>query len=531
MARHGLFLVPAFLALTFCSCATSGADSGSDPDGGSGATAGSGGSGGSNSGGSGSASGSGASSGAGGVGSDVCFLHDCASDAECVSCPNGKTKCDVASKRCMTCLATDPPGACGPGKECSQYGTCIPVGMSCPLDGSGEPTITCSTDNDCYACDPMHQVCDTATQKCVTCSATNKYACQPVELCKNGACSLKCPAQCGSDADCTECGSLVHPGNACNPNTKHCGECSDTHPCTGNTVCGPQGMCIKVCGAMGKAKGSCGSDADCAGCDGDATACHVPVNGGAGKCGIAASGCSDIGSFTALPEPWSSVTNSCSSDDDCKGVGIDLNIGKVLRDLTGLDQIGDATMQYGMNVCAAVTVGVLGKSYSCGMCVPCKEDSDCEPIKFDPLLAQAFGPMGSVIAKAMIKEVWGDAPHELQMYCEPVLGEFGVCAPCFDFMHTCAVSSTEGSGCTSDWDCAAGERCDTATGQCAAYLTSCFGGTDCTGGQVCAWNGDGYCCRAPGDSVKSCFSDAECSPQICAYNGAGYYCTAPVACQ
>jgi len=535
MMNHTLLrLPPIVLALVSTGCATGGGgDDGYSGHAGNaaidGSAGGSGGDGGSGNGGSGGAGLGGSGSGTGGDPGSVCFLHDCTSDAECAGCPNNKLKCETNTKRCVVCLPSDPPGVCGAGKICSQYGTCIPDSMVCPVDANGVPTVNCTIDDDCFACDPDHQVCDTATHRCVTCSDTNKYACEPTELCKNGVCVDKCPSPCTTDADCAQCGTLANPGNACNQNTHHCGECSDTVPCKDNKVCGPQGMCIEVCGALNQPKGTCSSDAECSGCEGDVVACHVPINGGVGKCGLPAEGCSDIpGNFAVLPEPWSSVTNLCSNDSDCNGVGLDLNVGKLLRDITGLDQINDATLQYGMNVCASVTVGILGQSISCGVCVPCREDADCEPIKVDPLLEQAFGPAGSIAAKALIKAVWGDAPHELQMYCEPVLGEFGVCAPCVDFLHECAVSNTEGAQCNSDWDCAAGERCD--KGQCTAYLTNCFGGSDCDGGQICAWNGDGYCCRPPFTGTKTCFSDAECVPQVCAYNGQGFFCTDPVAC-
>lgn len=528
MTWRALLLIPLAVAAASLGCATGGGDDGFA--GHSGNTSIDGSAGGSGDGGSGSVGdgGSGGTSDDGWV-DDICFMHDCSSDADCVGCPSGKTKCDVSSKRCVACLASDPPGACPSGTVCSSFGNCIPQGQTCDVDANGVPTITCASDADCAACDPKYQACDATLGKCVTCTDTNKYACDPTDSCKANQCSPKCPSTCTSDADCSDCGTLVNPGNACNRNTHHCGECSDTVPCKNDTVCGPQGMCIKVCGAANQPKGTCASDADCSGCDGDATSCQLPINGGVGKCGIAASGCSDIGSFTALPEPWSSVTNTCSSDDDCSSVGTNLNVGKLLRDLTGLDQINDATLQYGMNVCASVTVGVMGENYSCGICVPCREDADCEPIKFDPLIDQAFGPMGSIAAKALIKMVWGDAPHELQMYCEPVLGDFGVCAPCLDFLHECAVASTEGSGCNSDWECAAGERCQ--EGKCVAYAGSCnTSAGECKTGEVCAWNGDGYCCRPPGTGTETCYSDAECTPDVCAYNGQGFFCMPPVQC-
>ncbi|HNS99792.1 MAG TPA: hypothetical protein PLJ27_04295 [Polyangiaceae bacterium] len=483
-------------------------------------------------------SGSGGSSAKGGSGGEdwldeICFMHDCESDDECVGCPNGRVVCDESSKRCVKCVPGEPPDACDDGEVCSQYGTCIPEGMTCPTDATGEPTVTCTTDNDCFACDTMHQVCDTASGKCVACSDTNLFACDSQASCKQGKCMDKCPYPCTMDEDCASCGTMVNTGHACNETSRHCSECSASHPCPAGsgTVCGPQGMCIKVCGALDKPKGTCQSDDDCKGCEGDLIACHKPINGGDGRCGVPASGCSDIpGNFAVLPEPWSQVTNLCSKDGDCSGVSLDLNVGKILRDLTGLDQIKDAVLPYGMNVCAAASVSVMGKDYACGVCVPCRKDDDCKPIKFDPLIEQAFGPVGSLVAKVLIKMAFGDAPHELNMYCEPVLGEYGVCAPCIDFLHECGNTNTVGSGCHSDWECAAGERCK--DGRCQVYKRKdCFGADDCPNGQVCSWNGEGYCCRDIFQGTKTCFSDAECVPQVCAWNGTAFYCTDPVACE
>ena len=56
----------------------------------------------------------------------------------------------------------------------------------------------------------------------------------------------------------------------------------------------------------------------------------------------AASGCSDLGpGALALGDPWDQFTNACSNDGDCAGVGVSYDIGKALRDLTGLDAIQD----------------------------------------------------------------------------------------------------------------------------------------------------------------------------------------------
>lgn len=57
----------------------------------------------------------------------------------------------------------------------------------------------------------------------------------------------------------------------------------------------------------------------------------------------------------------------------------------------------------------------------------------------------------------------------------------------------------------------------------------CFGQSDETcGSDVCAWNGQGYCCRSVSFTGTQCFSDGECSKgQVCAWNKKEFVCTSP----
>jgi Cys-rich repeat protein len=66
-------------------------------------------------------------------------------------------------------------------------------------------------------------------------------------------------------------------------------------------------------------------------------------------------------------------------------------------------------------------------------------------------------------------------------------------------------------GCTSDADCAAGEVCNTATGQCEAAPTGCTSDEDCEEGEVCNTE-TGECEAAP----AGCTSDEDCAEgEIC----------------
>jgi len=522
-------VVACVVALAGCSANKGSSGSGT---GGSGASGGSGGSAGVDGGlggAGGSSGGAAGSAGAPNVPGPVCFLTNCTSDAECHDCSFGRHTCDTVSNRCVACNSGTGQG-CPSGKTCTKYGTCAGAGATCPTDAQGNPTVTCSADADCAACDPAHEVCDTASKKCVQCSTGNASACKGNEYCAtDGSCKIKCPSTCSADADCAQCGTSAAPAHACADKTHTCGQCSMTTKCPAGEACTPQGVCQKTCGLADQPAGTCDTDADCQYCGAQATACIKPVNGGYGRCGVPATGCSDLGTnVTALPDPWSSITNTCSNDSDCSGVGLNLNIGKLLRDASGLSSsiIHDATFQYPMNACASISVGLGGKNYSCGLCVPCKTDSDCTAIQVDPLAKQMFSGLGSIAAKWALDKLYGDKPHVLNMYCQSVAGNYGVCAPCSDPTSVCGDPNTVGTGCTNVWECAAGETC--LNGKCQPAATDCYGGTKtCSGGTICTWNGGPYhCCRTPGTGTKSCATDADCtSPQICSQDASlKWYC-------
>jgi hypothetical protein len=420
--------------------------------------------------------------GAGGMGggaeTGICLLHNCAKDAECSTCSEGRHTCDLASKRCVACDAKKP---CPAGQECSSAGTCVQKGQTCPTDGAGNPTIKCKTSADCAACDPMHQVCDAATSACVACTAQDSSACQSTDLCANDKCLPKCPKSCDHDDQCAFCGTQDAPAHACNAHK--CSECSPTYACKAGFECDPHGVCIAICGIDGLAKGTCDTDADCVGCSGDAKKCHVPVNGGHGYCGPEAAGCSDLGKgVVVLPDPWSQYTNLCSHDTDCAGVAIDLNVGKMLRDATGYDSIKDANVSYGMNVCADVQIS---DKLSCGVCVPCKVDSDCGTVDVDKFALDAFGPIGSLAAALLLDQVFGPNDHSIHMFCQSVAAGYGVCAPCPGLVNDCSVGNGGGSGTCDHDESTQGTPLDPACNACAAKLCPV----------------DSYCCSTSWDAT------------------------------
>jgi hypothetical protein len=336
----------------------------------------------------------------------------------------------------------------------------------------------------------MHQVCDAG--RCVACTPTNTASCQATDLCVDNRCAPRCPQDCNTDNDCSQCGAAGNEAHACNAHK--CAECSPTYACPAGMECTAAGTCQTVCGTDGD--GRCFSDADCGGCK-EANTCHIPINGGAGTCGPTAAGCSDLGGVV-MPAPFDQVTNLCSDDGDCAGVGITFNVGEMLRDLTGIDDIGDANIPYGMNVCADVQIA---GDVSCGVCVPCRVDADCQDIDVDAVALEAFGPIGSIAAAILLDQVFGPNEHQIHMYCEGITGEYGVCSPCPGFIYDCGVggggtgpgsSSSSGGGGTCDHDaCEVGGPLDGTCDACAA--------------DVCA--ADPYCCDTEWDSM--CVSEAD----------------------
>ncbi len=443
---------------------------------------------------------SGDTSSSGGGNEQACLLHNCSSDDECGLCDSGRTHCLVAEHRCVACDAASGSG-CPQGQECSSFGTCVPAGKSCSTDGKGNPTITCATSADCVACDPKHQVCDAATKKCVACTDKDASACATSEKCVADQCVPKCPKTCAVDNDCGECGTAKVPAHACNAHT--CAQCSPTYACPKDFECTANGTCEKICGLPGDVKGTCDADSDCAGCGGGANHCYVPVNGGHGHCAPQANGCSDLGKgVVVLPDPWNQYTNTCSSDGDCAGQGIDLNVGKLLREATGFEQIKDANLFYGMNVCANITVSDI----SCGICVPCKVDSDCKPIDVDAIAGDALGPLGKVAAAVLLDQIFGANDHQIHMYCQSVASGYGVCAPCPGLVNDCSTGGGNGMGsgmCSHD-KCMSGDALDPMCGSCEST--------------VC--NNDSYCCSTSWDSTcvnevdqycnNACSSPANC---------------------
>lgn len=431
--------------------------------------------------------------------SDICLLQNCEDDLECAGCTEGRTMCYAPDKRCVACDPESGEG-CEEGLRCTEFGDCVDADLECPTDEEGVPTFECNDDPDCAACDPDHQVC--AAGQCVQCRGDALDACQSTEACIGNVCVSKCPESCTTNEECSDCGTKNAPATACHNHT--CAECSNSSStpvaCPNGEFCTDEGACAPLCGIPGQSPGVCESDDDCAGCRADNTNCIIPINADRGTCGPVASGCSDLGEGVAvLPEPYDQITNLCSDDPDCEGIGIQYNVGELLRDLTGIDEIDDANIFYPMAACADITVGVGNTSISCGVCVPCEENDDCNDIDIDQVAGDAFGPLGPIAAALLLDTLFGDNEHMIFMSCQPIAAGYGVCVPCPNLLNDCTDSGGSGGGsCDHDVNTEGGPL-DPSCGTCAAA--------------VCEQ--DGFCCNTAWDEQCVNSVDIHCTDGAC----------------
>lgn len=455
--------------------------------------------------------------GSSGTASGLCLLNNCHSNQECEGCSYGRHTCDIANTRCIACTSEKD---CKTGEQCTSFGTCAPKDLTCPTDATGTPTITCSKDVDCSVCDPLHQVCDTASSKCVACVTGNTAACTGNQACgTTGLCENKCPSNCTTDGECGKCEAGGVQAKACNNHV--CAECSATKPCVQGFDC-EGGKCVKPCGTSGGEGADCKQDAECYGCGNTSSTetwkCKFPVNGGThGTCTHPATGCTDLlSSGAVLPPPFDGVTNTCSSDANCAGVSMDVNVGKIIRDLVGGGEINlgfkkikiqDSILKFPMKACASVE---LFDGKKCGVCVPCNDDADCTPIELDPLVKDLFkgDPLLQIAAAFLMDLLFGkDKKHQIHQQCQEVAAGYGVCLPCANPLDGCGAGSGTGSTsgqCGHD-KCTVGAALDPTCGLCEAAV--CVNDIFC-----CTAGWDELCVQAVGEYCgTACAIDPTCT--------------------
>lgn len=453
----------------------------------------------------------------------ICLRVNCEIDRDCKDCESAAKVCNQKEHRCIACGPSANGKGCPPGQDCTQYGDCVPAStQACSTDAAGEPTITCKSDTDCGRCDPKHRACDAGTGKCVGCTATNRKMCQTTDVCVNNKCQPQCPDGCATDSDCANCGGTdgVPAKHACV--SGQCGLCNDKIECPAGLTCDLNvGNCIKSCGKPnGLRVGTCENDAECANCENGAKKCKVPLNGGLGDCVVPAAGCEGLGTNVTLPAPFDRVTQTCSKDENCASISADLNVGKLLRQITGINSIKDASIKYPMHACASIGItGTGDNQIRCGVCVPCKKDSDCTPIDVMQVTSEMFGPLGGIAAAILLDQIFGPSDRKLYMHCSMLGDELGYCAPCPNFLTRCG-RSNEGPDPNA--------KCDHTVCEEGTPLKADPSCEDNCAAEVCAE--DPFCCNGKWDN--SCIKKVPrlCKKRVCiqdSCNGrkAGTYCS------
>ena len=459
-----------------------------------------------------------------------CLENECTTDIDCASCSGAKNTCLVGEKRCAECdpknnlTSKQNPDCEKENETCNTNGVCETfVAKPCPTTEDGTPTIACEKNSDCEGCSPMHQICDQKDKRCKACSSTNTTQCLNTDICVDGECKSKCPSQCTSDGDCSQCVVKDVEAKACFAH--RCAQCSDTYPCPAAENC-INGVCVPACGLAGPIAGTCEKDQDCLFCGGNENGVEssaswkcqktTPINGPEpklGKCGPPVSGCSEVGQgVIVLPDPWNDYTQTCSNNNDCAGIAINYNVGKLLRDLVGDKVLGveieDALVQYEMNVCAALEVT---DDVDCGICVPCAKDSDCNPIDLDPILFQLLGDnfLAQVAVQFLIQQLFPEenSAHNLYFFCEPVTAGYGACSPCSNPTVPCSKSGTSSSGSGGQsGELPTTDACDHSVCEQGGPL-----GANCGDCATAVCELDAFCCETKWDEICVSLVEEACT--------------------
>jgi hypothetical protein len=244
----------------------------------------------------------------------------------------------------------------------------------------------------------------------------------------------------------------------------------------------------------------------------------------------------------ALPPPFNAVTNACSNNNDCANVSVDYNIGKLIRDAAGTDEInlgftkidiGDAIIKYDMGECAAIEI--IG-SLECGLCVPCKADKDCAPIDVLPLVSDIFSNdlLLTIASGLLLDLIWGGEEAKLHFFCQTLVGGYGACIPCGNPTVSCGSGLGGGSGTCDHSAYDPGTPLDSSCGYCEELV--CFEDDYCCNvdwDDVCVDQALDYCDPCldqpvpyPGDTGNACIdSVCDVDPWCCGLDadGEGYW--------
>ncbi len=445
----------------------------------------------------------------------ICLMQSCEMDSHCAGCANlgvphsFNTTCLESERRCIACDPNTREG-CPEGFTCTDEGYCAKYSQ-CPNDFDDK---SCASDVDCTACGQGALVCDTRIGQCVSCTEINTTYCTGTQRCLQAECVDACPDRCAGDSDCSHCGYEEGGRELHACYAGRCAECSPDRPCPSGERCSPSGTCEAYCGVEGHDNGTCRTDADCGNCPSGMNACIPVLNGGISRCGPSARGCVALGEQVLLPEPFDKITELCTAQQDCANVAARLNVGKILRDITGIKEIRDANLEYGMRACATVPIGGAaadtngdgipdnsGATQTCGVCVPCMTNgnSACQDINIDQLAGDLFGFWGALGSALILNRILGatadgqQRPHVIFMRCMDVTWGMGACRPCPRIGIDCAPTDNVVDGACLHSPHEEGEKMPINSCGCADKICHNAGYEHC-----CTTSWDAECVEAAG---------------------------------
>ena len=183
----------------------------------------------------------------------------------------------------------------------------------------------------------------------------------------------------------------------------------------------------------------------------------------------------------------------------------------------GVD-IQDSIVQYEMNKCATVDIT---SDKQCGICVPCAQDSDCNPIDLDPLLFDLLGNniFAQVAVQFLLNQLFPEenAEHNLYFFCNPVAAGYGVCAPCTNPSQPCGKASTGGGSGGG----ASGELPTTPTCPHSVCEEGAALGANCGACEEAVCAADDYCCTNSWDSLCVAAVEENCTVSCVGGSGEG----------
>ncbi|HEY3449874.1 MAG TPA: lamin tail domain-containing protein [Myxococcales bacterium] len=284
-----------------------------------------------------------------------CVDATCAGDADCTGTA-ATPICDTASGKCVVCTAAKgctAPATCdltvtgGQCKGCTASAQCT-AGSAKVCDLTSGKCVVCTTGEGCGAtehCDtavadgkcvsngcvdnggctgtPATPTCDTATGKCVVCTATS--GCAAPLVCDTGAANGKC-VDCLLSADCK--------GSAKVCDQKKCVNCTASAGCSGPTpVCDTTaagGACVictatseavctaasKVCDASAKKCVTCTS---AKGCASPTPVCDTAVTDGACVGCTSSTQCAAASPAKPVCDTATKTCVACTSGEGCTG--------------------------------------------------------------------------------------------------------------------------------------------------------------------------------------------------------------------